>query len=98
MNDARIILMVGDGHCIEYAARKEYKRLADMIMDSPGDPDAVQQVQMELLFDFLERADFAHLRSSSDLLSGSRNARCTLTRDKKGVPQVSAEPILPGNR
>ncbi|HOW83614.1 MAG TPA: hypothetical protein PK573_13705 [Spirochaetota bacterium] len=93
MNDARIILMVGDGHCIEYAAREEYKRLMDMIMASPADPDAEQQAQMELLFDFLEQADFAHLRSSSELLSGSRNACCTLARDEKGKPKVSAEPI-----
>ncbi len=93
MNDARIILTVGDGHCIEFAARKEYKRLTDIIMDAPGDPDAKQQAQMELLFDFLEQADFAHLRSSSELLSGSRNACCTLARDEKGKPKVSAEPI-----
>lgn len=59
MKDPHIILTVGGGHCIEHAAMREYKRMTDMIMDSPGVVTGEQEAAMELLLDFLENADFA---------------------------------------
>jgi len=82
-------LIVGDGRCIEHAARDKYNRMAARIMASDDPPDPADEARLELLLDFLGSADFALLRSSDERLSGIKNARCILKRNEEGIPYVS---------
>ncbi len=82
-------LLVGDGRCIEHAARDAYNRMAARIMAADGPHDPAEVARLELLHDFLKSADFALLRSSDERLSGIKNALCVLKRNGEGIPCVS---------
>lgn len=88
MTDTPIELILGEGCCIECAARHEYERISLRIMTSPDDPGPEEQTMFQLILDFLEQADFARLRSSDPRLSGMERARCILYRNDRGVPAV----------
>lgn len=89
MGDATVELLVGDGRCIEHAARDEYKRMAARIMAADDPPDPADEARLALLLDFFNSADFALLRSSDERLSGIKKARCILKRNEEGIPCVS---------
>lgn len=89
MGKTTVELLVGDGRCIEHAARDKYQRMAARIMAADGQDDPGEEAQLELLLDFFKSADFALLRSSDERLSGIKNARCLLKRNGEGIPYVS---------
>ncbi len=80
--DARVILSL-DGHCVETAARHEFKRLMDAIFDETGDTTELE-ARIELVRAFLESADFPTLRASDPRLSGEIKASVELSRDAGG--------------
>lgn len=60
------VMLRADGeHCLETAARKEYERLALFILrGEKGGEEAGER--LDLLREFLEKADFRSLRASSE--------------------------------
>lgn len=81
-------LLVGDGRCIEHAAKDKYNRMVARIMASDGPQDPMEEARLELLLDFFNSADFAFLRSSDERLSGIKNVLCLLKRNEEGIPCV----------
>lgn len=88
MDDAAVLLRTGGGHCIEYAAKREYRALVDRIIANADREDPFAEARLALLLEFLERADFAALRSSNEFLSGDKEAVCLIERDPAGLPRV----------
>ncbi len=89
MKNINIELHLGDGQCIECAAKHEYNRQAIRIMASEDQPTQNDELKLELLLEFLDNADFAALRSSSESLSGFKKCRCLLQRNNEGKPSVA---------
>ncbi len=88
MSDISVILKTGD-HCIQGAAKSEFRKITMMILESTGDEiSPVLAEQIELLTDFLEKSDFGELRSSDDRLSGTVETVCILKRDENGNPVI----------
>ncbi|HOS39063.1 MAG TPA: hypothetical protein PLG31_04960 [Spirochaetota bacterium] len=88
MDGAEILLRTGGGHCIEWAAKREYRTLVDRLIANAEREDPDAEARLALLLEFLEQADFAALRSSDEYLSGEKEATCLLWRDERGVPRV----------
>jgi hypothetical protein len=84
-----IELILGQGCCIECAAKREYNRRMARIMTSDVKPEMDDESKMELLLDFLETADFAALRASDDSLAGIKDSRCLLRMSGDGKPYVT---------
>jgi hypothetical protein len=80
--DARVTLHLA-GHCVETAARKEFKRLMDAAFDEPGDSPE-QEARIELVRAFLASADFPALRASDPRLGGEVDAAVVLSRGPLG--------------
>jgi hypothetical protein len=75
------------GHCIETAAKKEFKRLMDAYFaGEDAGPDL--EARIELLRDFIETGDFAALRSSDPRFSGEVEARVLLAREEGAIRVV----------
>jgi hypothetical protein len=89
MNETTIVLTLGEGRCIECAAKHEYNMQVMRIMTSEGPPGPDDEARLDLLVEFLENADFAALRSSGEALDGTKNSRCLLKRSADGKPRVS---------
>ncbi len=70
-------------HCIETEAKKEFRRLMDAFFTDDFDTGDDEE-KIEILRDFLEESDFSELRSSSEVLAGSREGEVILLRDKNG--------------
>ena len=86
MMEVSIKLKTG-GHCIQSAAKIEFRRITMMILEATD--DTVPQVlteQLELLTDFLESTDFNRLRGSDDRYAGITDAICILARGEDGKP------------
>ncbi len=84
MANVSVILKTG-GHCIQAAAKSEFRRITLMILESTGDEiSPVLAEQIELLTDFLEKSDFGELRSSDERLAGTVESVCILRRDANG--------------
>jgi hypothetical protein len=84
MENVSVILKTGE-HCIQGAAKSEFRRITMMILESTGDEiSPVLAEQIELLTDFLEKSDFGELRSSDERLAGTVEAVCILRRGTDG--------------
>jgi hypothetical protein len=86
VNDIEIILKLSY-FCIETAARKEFKRLLDLMFSTneAGD-ESVLAEKIELLRNFLLKYNFNDLRASDARLSGSIESVVIIFRDINGEP------------
>jgi hypothetical protein len=79
----RVELHTGD-HCIETAAKNEFRRLMDSYFAAPpGRQEQGIEEKLALLRDFLDTSDFPALRASDPRLSGYRESRIRITRDAR---------------
>ncbi|HNW29696.1 MAG TPA: hypothetical protein PKN50_14560 [Spirochaetota bacterium] len=89
MDGISVELRLGNGCCIECAAKHAYNKMVLDIMTSENAPEPGTEEKLDLLVEFLQGADFAQLRGSSECLAGVKEALCSLHRDDKGHPSVS---------
>jgi len=77
------IILDLQGHCIEAAAKHEYKRLMDRVFteDTSG---AFTEEKIAMLSDFLNTGDFSALRASDEQLAGIKGGSARLCRSEKG--------------
>lgn len=71
-------------HCIETAAKMEYRRLMGDYFASDTTRSAEIEDKIALLKEFVESSDFPALRASDERLSGTIDSRVTLYRDEDG--------------
>ncbi len=64
-----------NGYCIETAARKKYEEL---VRDLLKEENAEKEKQLELLIEFLKRADFSKLRNMG--FDGSRSMKVVIRK------------------
>ncbi|MGQ9474601.1 MAG: hypothetical protein ACUVRX_07115 [Actinomycetota bacterium] len=77
----RVKLEADYGHCLETAARREYQRLTLAYLRGELE-DSEAEERIELLREFLERADFAGLRQASERrIREGRGTAFTLFRE-----------------
>ena len=69
------------GHCIETAAKNEFKRYMDSYFSS-SDVSKEDEEKIQLLSDFLTTSDFSALRAQDDRLSGEVESDVTIYRDE----------------
>ena len=78
------------GHCIHCAAQIEFRRIAQLIMESTEETvPPVLAEQLELLTEFLENTDFNALRASDPRFEGIKTGYCILTRGADNKPVIS---------
>ena len=77
-----IVLDLSD-HCIETAAKREYRRLVDVAMSLEGDDQDFEQ-KLTLLKDFLEKTNFRQLRAERPDLAGGSPVRVSVSRLPSG--------------
>lgn len=88
MSNVSVILKTGE-HCIQGAAKSEFRRITRMILESPGDEiSPVLAEQIELLTYFLQKSDFGELRFSDERFAGTVEAVCILRRGEDGNPVI----------
>ena len=75
------------GHCIERAARSEFKRLMDLFFEI-DEPEEGMADAIALLGDFIEVSDFPALRSGDERLAGEIETDVYILRDAGGRPEV----------
>lgn len=75
------------GHCIETAARKEFKRLMDEYFAGAGESVGLEE-RLALLREFIDTSDFQALRASDERLSGAMECAVTVYRDGRGGPAL----------
>ena len=78
----KIVLSFGN-HCIETAAKNEYRRLLNLYFSGNCSLDAVER-EMELLVEFLETGDFSALRASDERLAGNGPVRVEIFKTDDG--------------
>ncbi len=80
----RVVEIILDlqGHCIETAAKHEYKRLMDQVFTEEISDSSIEE-KIELLSDFLNTADFSALRASDEQLAGISGGSARLSRSEK---------------
>ncbi len=62
------------GHCIETAAKKRYERLVqELLKEGNGEKEKRMEEELELLLEFLKKANFGELRRRG--FDGSREMR-----------------------
>jgi len=83
--EARLRLV---GHCVETAAKMEFKRLMDAAFEETGDT-ADLEARIELIRAFLEEADFPALRSSDPRLAGEVEAEVNIARGDDGAFSIT---------
>ena len=66
-------------HCIETAAKKSYEQLIQSYFKNKGDDPSVLEARIDALKFFIERADFARLRTDYPELSGNVQLPITLS-------------------
>ncbi len=71
------------GHCVETAARREYKKLMDRLLVA-DDSDSETEEKVALLLAFLQESDFPALRASNDILAGDAGGAARLSRGGDG--------------
>ncbi len=71
------------GHCVETAAKMEFKRLMDALFEEAGDTVELE-ARIELVRAFLEEADFPALRASDARLAGEEESTAILSRGTDG--------------
>jgi len=87
MKNVTVTLHTGE-HCVETEAKNEYRRITGLLLEAE-DGAEVEKLgeELELLREFIEKADFNALRSSDERLAGVRPGRCVIDRSG-GVPRV----------
>ena len=93
MEDTTVELLVGEGCCIECAAKREYNKMVLQIMTADDPPGPFEEFRLELLLDFFEHADFAFLRSSNESFSSIKDAHCFLKRNDEGTPYITVHDL-----
>ena len=78
---AFITLHLISGHCIEYAAKKEWKRLMDAYFENDDKSNTQLEEKIEILRAFIEESDFPRLRSSDIRLTGEIKALVRISKD-----------------
>ena len=68
------------GHCIETAAKNEFRDLMDLFFQGEGGGELEERI--DLLSEFLSRADFSALRTASPKLANLNN--CVVAIERKG--------------
>ncbi len=71
------------GHCVETAARNEFKRLMDGYFAGTGESGGIEE-RLALLREFIETSDFQALRASDERLSGAVECAVIVYRDGRG--------------
>lgn len=62
------------GHCIETSAKKRYERLVqELLKEEDEEREKILEEELELLLDFLKKANFSELRRRG--FDGSREMR-----------------------
>jgi len=77
-----IVLDLSD-HCIETAAKREYRRLVDVAMVLEGDDPNLEE-RLTVLKEFLEETDFSRLRGQRPDLAGGAPVRVSVSRLPSG--------------
>jgi hypothetical protein len=77
-----IVLDLSD-HCIETAAKREYRRLVDVAMALEGDDQDIEE-KLTLLKEFLERTNFRQLRGERPDLAGGSPVQVSVRRFPSG--------------
>jgi len=70
-------------HCIETAARNQYRRLLDSILQSQ-ERDSNLEEQLAILKEFLEQTDFSELRGVYPELAGGSAVHASVYREASG--------------
>ncbi|MBN2160142.1 MAG: hypothetical protein JW807_12160 [Spirochaetes bacterium] len=89
MEETTIELLLGDGCCIECAAKRTYNAMVLHLMTAEEAPAPDVEGRLDLLLEFLETSDFSRLRGSDEALDGTSNSRCLLRRDDDGKPLLT---------
>lgn len=88
MDDITVNLDLSN-HCIETAAKKEFKSLVDlMLSENQNGDESVISEKIELLRKFLLVNNFIELRASDIRLSGTRKSEVVIFRDMNGNPAL----------
>ena len=77
-------------HCIETAAKQEFKRLMDNYFESDNGTDSIEE-KIEVLREFIEKADFAKLRGSDPRLAGETESAVYLKKENNQIKIVFSE-------
>jgi len=88
MEDIIVTLHTGD-HCIETAAKNEFRKLTDLLLSS-DDLSSETPEQLELLREFIETADFNTLRSLDERLAGIKPGLCVIGRNTAGLVVIKS--------
>lgn len=84
-----IVTLHVEEHCVETAARREFKRLLDEFFTAAGGPDPALEEKIAILREFIEESDFAALRASDARLSGLSKSTVRLYRRVDGSVRMS---------
>lgn len=71
-------------HCIETAAKLEFKKLMDEYFETDNDTGLLED-KIEVLREFIESADFVHLRGSDQRLSGEIETVVYITKENDEI-------------
>ena len=71
-------------HCIETSAKQEFKRLMDNYFESDNGTESIEE-NIEILREFIEKADFARLRSSDPRLTGEVESVVYLNKEDNEI-------------
>lgn len=66
------------GHCIETASKKRYEKLVQDLLNAEVE-DESKEKELELLLEFLKKADFSELRKRG--FDGSREMRVRVKKE-----------------
>lgn len=75
------------GHCIETAAKQEFKRLMDKYFESDNGIKSMEK-NIEILREFIEKVDFARLRSSDPRLAGDIESVVYLKKEDNEIKLI----------
>lgn len=73
--------------CIEAAARREHRRLCEMILTIPH-PEPEVKEKLAVLQEFLEHTDFSRLRAERPELGGGSAVLVAISRSGCGAFQI----------
>lgn len=76
-------------HCVETEAKNMLRRITELILNTDDETEVCELgIQLELLREFVETADFNYLRASDERYAGMVEAVCILSRCKNGKPVI----------
>ena len=90
--DETIVYLDLDGHCIETAAKNEYKKLtASYFLSDTGSDETEINKKLELLYEFIQLTDFSELRASDERLARFKESEAELFRNENGEPVLKLQ-------